>query len=76
MTGKPNITEVLRQYRWASRQTVRQLAAQIDIDDGALSRFERGESISAETLTKVLRWLLTEAQAAPQPGLPMDGENQ
>ena len=76
MTGKPNITEVLRQYRWASRQTVRQLAAQIDIDDGALSRFERGESISAETLTKVLRWLLNEAQAEPQPGLPIEGEGQ
>ena len=45
--GKPNICEVTRQFRWASRQTVRQLAAQIDIDDGALSRFERGESISA-----------------------------
>lgn len=57
----PNLCEVMRQWRWAARLELKNAAAQIGVSDATLSRFERGENVSGETLAKIISWLLSEA---------------
>lgn len=70
----PNLCEVLRQWRWASRVELKTAAKAIGVSESTLSRFERGEQPGGETLAKVLRWLLADGQAPDQPALPIEGE--
>lgn len=60
--------EVLKEWRWARRFTVRQTAKVLDISAATLSRFERGETCDAKTLSKILCWLLSEPFQVVGPG--------
>ena len=52
---------ILKDYRWASKQTLRGLAAQIGIGHSTLGRLEQGKGgIKQEHLAHLLRWLLEE----------------
>lgn len=64
MSASPRLrlASVLKTYRWAERITVRELASRIGISAATLNRFEDGRGdLSGECLSKILRWLLTEA---------------
>ena len=52
------LCEVLRQYRWATKQQGKVLAEEIGIDPSTLSRFEHGRMPDATHLAQILRWLL------------------
>lgn len=41
---------------------IREVAAEIGISHGTLSRVERGEPMQGETLAKILAWLLAETR--------------
>ena len=56
------LCEVLRCYRWATRQTVRELAKEWNLSAATISRIEHGEVPSGDVLAKILCWLLTEPQ--------------
>lgn len=49
--------EVLKQYRWAAKLGVRELAAEIGCHHSTLFRCENGETPSGATLSKILCWL-------------------
>lgn len=51
---------VLAQYRWATKQTTRELAAEIGLSAATLNRIESGHKCSGEDLVKILVWLLVE----------------
>ena len=53
-----NLAAVLKQYRWASKIGVRELAAEIGISYATLSRVENGEMPDGNTLRKILFWLM------------------
>jgi hypothetical protein len=69
--SEPIICDVMKQWRWASRRDLRSMAAEIGTDYSTLDRFERGKGHSAETLSKILRWMLSEQV---QPSLPERAE--
>ena len=52
------LSEVLRQYRWATKQGLRELARELGTSPATLSRIELGDTMSGETLAKILLWLL------------------
>lgn len=52
------LCDVLRDWRWAQKINVRLVAKEIGISAATLSRIERGENCDAETLSKILVWLL------------------
>lgn len=55
------LADVLKQYRWATKRTLRDMAAEIGVSHATLNRFEDGRGeLAGETLALVLRWLLTE----------------
>ncbi len=56
------LAKVLREYRWATKDTVRGLAAKIGLTASTLSRFENehGKGPDGATLSIILRWLLEE----------------
>jgi len=50
---------VLKEYRWATKITVRDMAAQIGVSPATLSRFESGtRGLDGRSLALILRWLL------------------
>ena len=51
--------EVIRKWRAMSELGVREVAKEIGISHGTLSRIERGEAMDGLTLTKILIWLLS-----------------
>jgi len=53
-----NLAEVLSQWRFAARLTVREAAARIGLAEATFSRLERGSRINVDTLRAVLYWLL------------------
>ena len=53
---------VIADYRWANRIGVRDLAKQIGCSHSTLNRFERGDNCDADTLIKILGWLMAEAK--------------
>lgn len=57
-SGKMMIGEVMLKYRQSKGLGVREVALQIGISHGTLSRVERGEKMEGDTLAKMLRWLL------------------
>jgi len=50
--------EIIKEWRYATRVGVREVAKRIGISAATLSRVERGENPDGETLAKVLLWLL------------------
>jgi len=58
MSGQLKICEVLRQYRWATKQEGKVLAEEMGIGASTLSRIERGKMPDAEGLALILRWIL------------------
>ena len=56
------LSEVLREYRWAKRIAVRELAKDIEISYPTLNRIERGGMPDGNSLAKILRWLLAETE--------------
>lgn len=59
------LCEVLKQYRWATKVGVRELAAEIGFSAATLSRIENGGTPDGVILSKILCWLL-EAEV-PEP---------
>lgn len=55
------LCDVLRQWRWAERRELKEVAAEIGVGESTLLRFERGSAASGETLARVIAWLLTDA---------------
>lgn len=54
------LAEVLKNYRWATHKTVRELGKEIGISAATLNRFEDGRGeLSGECLAKVLTWMLS-----------------
>ena len=70
----PNLCEVVRQWRWASRVELKAAAQAVGVGESTLSRFERGEAVGGETMAKVLRWLLAESGSPRQAVLPIGEE--
>lgn len=52
------LSAVLREYRWATRQSARDLAKEIGVSAATLSRIEHGHDPDGKSLALVLRWLL------------------
>ena len=50
--------ELIKEYRYATRTGIRDLAREIGVSHSTLSRFERGYSIDSDTLKKILLWVL------------------
>ena len=55
------IGEVLRRWRRVSDIGLREAARDIGVSHGTLSRVERGEEMSGDTLAKVLAWLFKDS---------------
>lgn len=51
------IGEVIRRWRRASDIGLREAAAEIGVSHGTLSRIERDEEMTGETMAKLLAWL-------------------
>lgn len=56
-----NLSRVMQQYRWAKKQGLRELAAEIGVPFTSLGRFENGRVQSGPTSIAVLKWLLANA---------------
>ena len=54
------LCEVLKQYRWAKKQGVRELAEELGFSSGTLSRIESGGTPDGTNLSSIIRWLLAE----------------
>lgn len=63
------LCQVLRNYRWATKQGLRELAQEIGTSHSTLGRIERGFMPDGKTLTKILVWLLGK-EPDPNPGDP------
>jgi hypothetical protein len=55
------LSEVLKQWRWAKKISVREAAKLIGIGFSTLSRVENGEDPGGESLAAILKWLLTKS---------------
>lgn len=63
------VSDLLAQWRWATRRELTEVAAEIGIGSSTLSRLEKGGTPDGETLTKVMRWVLGDAAQPPaRPG--------
>lgn len=51
------IGEVIRCYRRITDVGIREVAQEIGVSHGTLSRIERGDQMDAYTMMKLLRWL-------------------
>ena len=49
--------ELIRLYRNVENIGIRDFAAELGTSSATLSRVERGEAMSGETLAKILRWM-------------------
>ena len=54
------LSGVLREYRWARKIGLRDLAEAIGVSSATLSRIERGDMPSGKSLSLILQWLLAE----------------
>ena len=52
------LCEVLRQYRWATKRTLRPFAIELGMSAATLSRIENGATPDGRNLSQILRWLL------------------
>lgn len=63
------LSDLIAQWRWATRRELSDVAAEIGIGASTLSRLEKGGNPDGDTLAKVLRWIIAETQQPPaQPG--------
>lgn len=53
---------VLSDWRWANRIGIREAAKQLGVSHATLSRLENGNSCDAETLAKIVLWLIEPSQ--------------
>lgn len=53
--------EIIRRWRKWSELGVREVAKEIGVSHGTLSRIERGEEMDGATLAKILTWLMSKA---------------
>jgi transcriptional regulator with XRE-family HTH domain len=60
--------EVIRLWRKMSDLGVREVAADIGVSHGTLSRIERGEAMDGNTLAKVLVWLVGKHRSLREKG--------
>lgn len=60
--------EVIRLWRKMSDLGVREVAADIGVSHGTLSRIERGEAMDGNTLAKVLVWLVGRQRSLREKG--------
>jgi transcriptional regulator with XRE-family HTH domain len=51
------IGEVLRSWRQKRDVGIRELAQEVGVSHGTISRIERGEVMDAVTMIKLMRWL-------------------
>lgn len=58
---RTNLGDALRLVRTIREQSQRQLAPEIGIGHATLHRIERGQDIDADTLMKVMNWLMKKA---------------
>ena len=56
------LSEVIREYRWAKRIAVKDIAAAIGVSSATINRIENGDMPSGQTLSRILRWLLEEVK--------------
>jgi DNA-binding XRE family transcriptional regulator len=54
------LSEVLKQWRWATKLGTREAAKRIGISNSTYSRMERGYPCDGKTLATILTWLLKE----------------
>lgn len=57
-----HIGKMMVLYRAANGWTTREMAPMIGTSHATLSRLERGYAMDADTLMKLMRWLIAEAQ--------------
>lgn len=58
---RTNLGTLLRRWRLVEDIGVRELASRIGVSCATISRMERGHAMDADTLVKVLVWLMRKA---------------
>ena len=53
-----NLSDVLKQWRYGARLSVREAAERIGVNYSTLSRLENGEDPGGESIVRIVRWLL------------------
>lgn len=53
------LAELLQEYRWAKKITLRQLAGGIGISHSALHRLEKNLPVDQKNLAKVIKWIFS-----------------
>ena len=61
------LSQVLREYRWSTRRSIRDVAREVGIPFTSYSKFELGRSDRSGLLVNVLRWLLEEVPEEETP---------
>ena len=51
------LCDVLKQWRWAERLSVREAAKVIGVSSSTLNRFENGKPADQETIVRIMLWL-------------------
>lgn len=54
--------EIIRKWRVVSEKGIREVAKEIGISHGTLSRIERGENMDGQALAKILCWLTSQEE--------------
>jgi transcriptional regulator with XRE-family HTH domain len=60
-----NLSQVLRQWRYAERLELKGAAKLIGISPATLSRIEKGQSVGGDTLARLVTWLLEKPKESP-----------
>lgn len=61
------LSDLIAQWRWATRLELSDVATEIGISGSTLARFEKGENPSGDTLAKLMRWVLVDAPPLGRP---------
>jgi uncharacterized protein YerC len=59
-----NMANVLRLYRAVNQRPIRSLAPDMGLSVATLSRIERGHAMDADTMVRVLNWLMRPSREA------------
>ena len=72
-----NLAEVLSQWHFAARLTVREAAAKIGLESATYSRLERGFTVNVDRLRTVLFWLLAPGESnTPEEAVELPTEQE
>lgn len=52
------IGRIIKDWRWANRVNIRDMAKELGVSHSTLSRLESGENMDGETLGRILQWML------------------